>query len=300
MKYLVFLFVFFTASTCFSQEKLLITVFQKQSEMIEMKEQNLLTEWLTEIALKKQSKYHVITKDEVLVLANTRDLKDYLGDCAVTTARKVQAHKVISGDVYKYKKKFRLFMKLHDTRTGHLENSIEISSSKLEKMKGLMGDKFLSLLEADKKQVKREIIKAIAEKKIDRPILHKRASVKVEKRNPPSSPIIMGLSLPSHLKKRLGRKKEHKNDSDPQTLRRHSPSYTKYALDEDIEGYVIIRVKVDAQGDVVTAKAIKKLGYGLTEQALKSAKKWKFFPAQREGKSVEGFKNIKFLFMIND
>jgi protein TonB len=57
------------------------------------------------------------------------------------------------------------------------------------------------------------------------------------------------------------------------------PKYSKLAEDQEIEGKIILKLTIDEKGDVVKAKIIKGLGYGLDEEALKAVKKFKFSPA---------------------
>ncbi len=57
------------------------------------------------------------------------------------------------------------------------------------------------------------------------------------------------------------------------------PKYTKLAEEEEIEGKIILSLTIDKKGNVIKAKIIKGLGYGLDENALKAVKKFKFLPA---------------------
>jgi len=57
------------------------------------------------------------------------------------------------------------------------------------------------------------------------------------------------------------------------------PKYTKLAEEEEIEGKIILSLTIDKKGNVVHAKIIKGLGYGLDKNALDAVKKFKFSPA---------------------
>jgi len=57
------------------------------------------------------------------------------------------------------------------------------------------------------------------------------------------------------------------------------PKYSKLAEEEEIEGKIILRLTIDKKGNVIKAKIIKGLGYGLDKETLKAVKKFKFSPA---------------------
>ena len=57
-------------------------------------------------------------------------------------------------------------------------------------------------------------------------------------------------------------------------------SYTPEALENAVEGAVIVRILVDEQGRVAEAKLVKGLGYGLDEKALEDVRKIRFEAAR--------------------
>lgn len=57
-----------------------------------------------------------------------------------------------------------------------------------------------------------------------------------------------------------------------------SPFYTPEARKRKIEGSVTVAIVVDKNGDVVDAKVVKGLGYGLDENAIAAVKEWKYQP----------------------
>ena len=67
------------------------------------------------------------------------------------------------------------------------------------------------------------------------------------------------------------------------------PRYTADARKNRVEGVVEISLIVTSAGKVKVLHARKKLPDGLTEQALKAAKKIKFHPATVDGKAVSTF-----------
>jgi|ERR1044071_459101 TonB family protein len=65
-----------------------------------------------------------------------------------------------------------------------------------------------------------------------------------------------------------------------------TPSYTKAARKNKIEGRVTLRVVLGAWGKVTGIKPIKLLPDGLTEQAVAAAREIKFNPATINGRPV--------------
>jgi TonB family protein len=65
------------------------------------------------------------------------------------------------------------------------------------------------------------------------------------------------------------------------------PAYTPKARRAKLQGTVTLWIKVDAQGNVTEARETStRLGKGLDEKAIESAKTWKFKPATRRGVPV--------------
>jgi len=64
------------------------------------------------------------------------------------------------------------------------------------------------------------------------------------------------------------------------------PEYTAEAKKKKIEGTVTLVIVVDKKGDVIDAKVVKGLGYGLDENAIVAAKEWKYKPAEKDGEPV--------------
>src|SRR5262249_3592282 len=65
------------------------------------------------------------------------------------------------------------------------------------------------------------------------------------------------------------------------------PPYPADALSAGIEGTVLLRLKIDADGKVI--KAVIEKGSGtdsLDDSALRTLRRWLFYPARRNGQSV--------------
>ncbi len=77
------------------------------------------------------------------------------------------------------------------------------------------------------------------------------------------------------------------------------PKYTEDALDANIQGSVVVDVYVDEKGDVQQVELSKKVGYGMDQMIIDSAKKAKFKPrTDASGKKIPGWSEIKFLLEI--
>ena len=84
----------------------------------------------------------------------------------------------------------------------------------------------------------------------------------------------------------------------PKVLKKVRPKYTAEGLDEGIEGQVILLIKLNNKGKIVSSKIIKGLGYGLDQNAQNAVKRWVFAAATRGGKAVASSKKIKVYFVI--
>jgi periplasmic protein TonB len=76
------------------------------------------------------------------------------------------------------------------------------------------------------------------------------------------------------------------------------PSYTDSARHAHIEGVVRLELMVNEEGDVVSARVLQGLGYGLDEAAIAAAKRFHFKPASKAGRSVTAPFIIKMRFVL--
>jgi len=61
------------------------------------------------------------------------------------------------------------------------------------------------------------------------------------------------------------------------------PPYSEKARKAKYQGWTVLWLVVDAEGNVAEARVVKPLGVGLDEQALETVRTWKFKPAKRGG-----------------
>ena len=76
------------------------------------------------------------------------------------------------------------------------------------------------------------------------------------------------------------------------------PSYTEDARHNGIEGTVVLKVIFAKDGQVTNIRTVAGLPYGLTEQAIKAARKIKFTPAMKEGKPVSMWMQLEYNFSL--
>lgn len=76
------------------------------------------------------------------------------------------------------------------------------------------------------------------------------------------------------------------------------PAYTEVARQKGITGTVVLKVVFTSDGNVVNIITAAGLPYGLTEQAIKAARKIKFVPAVKEGKFVSMWMQLEYNFNL--
>lgn len=74
------------------------------------------------------------------------------------------------------------------------------------------------------------------------------------------------------------------------------PAYTKDARDNKIEGTVVLRAVFSKTGHVENIRVVHGLPYGLTEQAIKAARKIEFVPAIKDGQKVSMWIQLEYNF----
>lgn len=81
-------------------------------------------------------------------------------------------------------------------------------------------------------------------------------------------------------------------------LSRPEPLYTESARKEGVEGSVILRMVLAADGQVKHILVVRGLSHGLTENVINAARRIKFTPATKDGRPVSQFVTIKYTFNI--
>lgn len=76
-------------------------------------------------------------------------------------------------------------------------------------------------------------------------------------------------------------------DEPPQVISRRFPRYPAEAEAQGLEGVVVVRLLIDAEGRVETARVVRAEPPGVFEEAAEAAVRgWRFTPARDGGQAV--------------
>ena len=81
-------------------------------------------------------------------------------------------------------------------------------------------------------------------------------------------------------------------------LTKHRASYTDRARQANVSGTISLAVLFGADGKIQRVLPIKRLGYGLDEQAISAVYKMEFEPQKKDGKPVSTVRLVSFTFNI--
>lgn len=84
----------------------------------------------------------------------------------------------------------------------------------------------------------------------------------------------------------------------PQILFKGKARYTQDAIDNKVEGTVVLNVVFGADGRVKNVRVVRPLPDGLTEKAIEAAMKVRFQPAMKDGAPVSVRGNLEFNFAL--
>jgi protein TonB len=89
-------------------------------------------------------------------------------------------------------------------------------------------------------------------------------------------------------------------DEPPKPRQRVQPEFPERARQRGISGYVTLRIKVGADGNVETVRVVEANPPGIFEEpAIASIKRWQFSPALYQGDPVEVWANQTLRFELN-
>jgi TonB family protein len=84
----------------------------------------------------------------------------------------------------------------------------------------------------------------------------------------------------------------------PVPIYRVEPQFSELGRDAGFQGTVLIKVVVDAEGQVQDPRVIKAVGLGLDETAMAAVQQWKFKPGTKDGQPVPVFAQIEVSFRL--
>lgn len=88
-------------------------------------------------------------------------------------------------------------------------------------------------------------------------------------------------------------------DTQPELLSEVKAPYPEEAKRASIEGTVVLKILVDLNGQVVEARLLKGLGFGLDEAALRAIRQFKFRPAYKGGEAVSTEINYNYTWLLD-
>lgn len=78
------------------------------------------------------SQYIIMTRENILeMLPPGQTLANCLGECAVETARNIDANFVVTGELVRFGGEFRITLTLHETRNGNLLSSVHVGAENI-------------------------------------------------------------------------------------------------------------------------------------------------------------------------
>ncbi len=86
--------------------------------------------------------------------------------------------------------------------------------------------------------------------------------------------------------------------SSPEPLSSVKPRYTPTARRARVEGVVVLRVDVDEAGRVDHVTVVRELAHGLTDEAVKAVRQWRFKPAKVNDEAVRGSVEVTLEFSL--
>ena len=78
------------------------------------------------------------------------------------------------------------------------------------------------------------------------------------------------------------------------------PGYTREARRVGVQGIVVLKVLLQGDGKIGRVRVIRRLPYGLTENAILVACQIKFKPAMKAGQPVAQWLNVQYAFRLAD
>ncbi|HJT28112.1 MAG TPA: energy transducer TonB [Pyrinomonadaceae bacterium] len=89
-------------------------------------------------------------------------------------------------------------------------------------------------------------------------------------------------------------------DVKAEVTERKLPGYTREARRVGVEGIVVLKVLLQADGKIGRVRVVRRLPYGLTENAIRVACEIRFKPAMKAGQPVAQWLSVQYAFRLAD
>lgn len=86
--------------------------------------------------------------------------------------------------------------------------------------------------------------------------------------------------------------------SAPRAIYTPDPEYSEEARKARQQGTVVLWIVIDREGKPREARVVRSLGMGLDERAIDAVRRWRFEPAQKDGRPVAVQVNVEVSFRL--
>jgi hypothetical protein len=116
--------------------KLAVLDFKNYAKDLKPEDVRYFTDLVRGATLRAAKGVEVITRENLIVLlqATGRDIEKCEGECEVDTGRRIGADAVVSGDVLKVGSRYKMSLKLHETRGGRLLSTAIASGKSIDEL----------------------------------------------------------------------------------------------------------------------------------------------------------------------
>jgi len=85
----------------------------------------------------------------------------------------------------------------------------------------------------------------------------------------------------------------------PERIKHVAPKYPPAAIRARAQGVVQLHIVINTAGDVADVSVIEGLPHGLTEEAIRAVRQWKYRPAMQDGQPVESSIDVSVQFQLS-
>lgn len=116
--------------------KLAVLDFKSFTKELQAEQVRYFTDVVRDATVKTSPEVHVMTRENLLVLlqATGKDAANCEGECEVDTGRRIGADAVVSGEILKVGSRYKLSLKLHETKEGRLLSTAVASGKSIDEL----------------------------------------------------------------------------------------------------------------------------------------------------------------------